>query len=891
MIGNVPLSRNKTILTLCVLFLAVACPASAEELKGHVVRISDGILFVSLGDSTLVRPGDRFQVLNGAESEGSSENGIHRIGIAQIIKGSRWFARAELVDMEPGVTQAQLMHAQAEGLRLVSLTPDLGSESEPPQHSIMPSSVAAFSRGLTAPQVLAHRTSEPPKIDGRLDDAVWESAMIIDDFIQRDPVEGDPASEKTEARLLIDDDRIYIGFRCYDSEPNRIIASRMQRDSELDDDDNVSVIFDTYNDRRGGFYFATNALGAQSDMLLSDEGRTRNAAWDCIWQSKSSRDAEGWSAEMAIDMDQLRYAESEDAIWGLNLGRTIKRKNEEVFLLPPPQDYGFRGQYRTSTLGTLKGLGALRSKPRLQITPFSLGGTNREFNGFDPTEQPSLEAGVDLKYGLTPSLTLDMSYKTDFAQVESDQEQVNLTRFSLFFPELRDFFLEGAGIFDFGETVEFRGGSNSRPPTLVFYSRKIGIQDGHNVPVVFGSKVTGRAGSYEIGALHMMTDAKVFIDKKEKERFLTDTGDLLDEDQAALTDRPIVDTLDVDVIDTLDVKRTNMSVMRVRRDILGRSSIGFIATNRSPGEEDGYNRVVGGDVNLSFFDSALKLKGFLAKSWTPGKVGEDLASNAEVEFRKYNLQLEAKYLDVQGNFNPEVGFVPRDDIRQYDLETRWRPRPRRMGIRQFSFGPQFTYLTNQNNLLQSSNFRFSFFMNLITDDWIGFRVERKFERLDETFDVSDDVDIPIGDYAFTNYSVNLFSSGGRRLGGRMTVGFGEFFNGTRKRFSTGTSTKLSNQFSIETRYEHNRISLPGGKFNTNQLTNRFLFTFTPDFFVRGLMQWNSRGAIVGSNFLLNYRFAPGSDIFLVYNHAWDTDTNYAQLNRSVQLKLSYFWKK
>ena len=303
-------------------------------------------------------------------------------------------------------------------------------------------------------------------------------------------------------------------------------------------------------------------------------------------------------------------------------------------------------------LGTLGGIGALRTKPRFQITPFSLGGTNREFDGLDPTEQPTLEAGVDLKYGLTPSLTLDLSYKTDFAQVEADREQVNLTRFSLFFPELRDFFLEGAGIFDFGETVEFRGSSRSRPPTLVFYSRKIGIQDGHNVPVIFGSKVTGRAGSYEIGALNMMTNAKTFIDQDEKERFLTDTGELLDKDEALLTSAAILDTLDVDVIDTLDVKRTNMSVMRVRRDILGRSSIGFIATNRSPGEDDDYNRVVGGDLNLSFFGSALKLKGFLAKSWTPGKVGEDVAHNAEVEFRKYNLQLEAKYLDVQANFKP-----------------------------------------------------------------------------------------------------------------------------------------------------------------------------------------------------------------------------------------------
>ena len=885
--------RTKLISAFCFLTLSV-CPARGQELQGHVIRVSDGMLFISLKDSARVRPGDRFQIVNGAVAEGSPgiSNGIYRMGIAQIVAGSRRFARAELV-LDPGITHAALMDVR-ESLRVFTLAPDpVSMVPEPASYTVGPApKVELFSRGLSMPRVQASRTSTPPKIDGRLDDAVWQSAMSIDDFLQREPFEGDPATEKTEVRILVDDDRIYLGFRCYDSEPNRIVASRMQRDSQLNDDDNVSVIFDTYNDRRGGFYFRTNPLGAQYDMLLSDEGRTRNEAWDCIWQTRSSRDAEGWSAEMAIDLDQLRYAESEDAIWGLNLGRTIKRKNEEIFLMPPPLDYGFRGQYRTSMLGTLGGIGALRTKPRFQVTPFTLGGTNREFDGLDPTEQPTLEAGVDLKYGLTPSLTLDLSYKTDFAQVEADQEQVNLTRFSLFFPELRDFFLEGAGIFDFGETIEFRGGSNSRPPTLVFYSRKIGIQDGQNIPVVFGGKVTGRAGSYEIGALNVMTEAGTFVDEDTEDRFITLAGDSLDKDEAKLFSEPFADTIDVDVMDTLNVDRTNLSVMRVRRDIFGRSNIGFIGTNRSPGEEDNYNRVVGGDLNLSFFGSALKLKGWFAKSWTPGKLEKDLAHNAEVEFRKYNLQLEAKYLDVQKNFNPEIGFVPRDDIRRYNVETRWRPRFRNLpAIRQFSFGPEYTYLTDQNNLLQSSKLRASFFTNLKSDDWIGFRFERRFERLDDVFDVSDDVDIPIGDYAFTSYSVNLFSNGARAIGGRVSYSFGDFFDGTRNRISAGGDIKLTDQFTIETNYSNNRVSLPGGKFQTNQLTNRFLYTFNPDFFVRGLVQWNSRREVVGSNFLLNYRFAPGSDIFLVYNHAWDTATDFAQLNRSVQLKVAYFWKK
>ncbi len=881
----------KTILTLFLLALFAPHPVMGQELQGQVVRVSNGMLFLALEKDAVVKPGDRFQIFNGNGDRPSTfeseSNGSGRVGTARIITGTRGFARAELTELEPGVSHASLVETGTQ-LWIYTFPPEALASITVSTSPLLPSGLP----GITGPDVMATRTNEPPKIDGRLDDPVWQSATPIEGFLQREPIEGDPSSESTEARILVDDDRIYIGFRCYDSDPSRIVASRMQRDSELNDDDNVSVIFDTYNDRRGGFYFATNALGAQYDMLLSDEGRTRNSAWDCIWQTRSSQDADGWSAEMAIDLDQLRYRESDDAIWGLNLARTIKRKNEETFITPPPLDYGFRGQYRTSTLGTLRGLGELRQKPRFQITPFTLGGTDREFDGLDPTEQPTLEAGVDLKYGLTPSLTLDLSYKTDFAQVEADQEQVNLTRFSLFFPELRDFFLEGAGIFDFGETIEFRGGSNSRPPTLVFYSRKIGIRDGNNIPVIFGSKLTGRAGAYEVGALNVITEAGTYIDEDGEERFLTAEGDLLDEDDAELYSGSFLDTIDVDVIDTLNVQRTNLSVLRIRRDILGRSNIGFIGTNRDPGEDESYNRVAGGDLNLSFFGSALKLKGWFAKSWTPGKSGEDLAHNAEIEFRKYNLQLEAKYLDVQENFNPEIGFVPRDDIRRYNVETRWRPRPTWMpGVRQFSFGPEYTYLTDQNNLLQTSRFRSSFFTNLKSDDWIGFRVERRFERLDEVFDVSDDVDIPIGDYAFTYYSANLFSNGARAIGGRATYQFGEFFDGTRKRISLGGDIKLTNRFSIETSFANNRVSLPGGKFQTNQLTNRFLYTFTPDFFVRGLVQWNSSREVIGSNFLLNYRFAPGSDIFLVYNHAWDTENDMAQLSRSVQLKVSYFWKK
>ncbi|MEE2753093.1 MAG: DUF5916 domain-containing protein, partial [Candidatus Latescibacterota bacterium] len=684
------------------------------------------------------------------------------------------------------------------------------------------------------------RTSTAPRIDGVLDDTVWGSAVPVESFYQRNPVEGAPPTERTVLRILHDDEQIYFAIHCFESEPERIIGTQMQRDAELDSDDNVSITLDTYNDRRGGFYFNTNPLGARADQLLTDEGRSRNEAWDCVWSCRTSRNSEGWTVEIAIPFDQLRYAESVNAVWGINVSRTIRRKREDVYLVPPPQAYGFRGMFRTSKLTQLAGLGELQTKPRLQMTPYTLTGTNREFEGLDPTEQPTFNAGIDAKYGLTPGLTLDLSYKTDFAQVEADQEQVNLTRFSLFFPEKRDFFLEGAGIFDFGERRQTVGGGTIRPPTILFYSRRIGIQDGHNLPVVFGGKLTGRAGAFEIGTLHFMTDAKTFIDEKEEERVLTDTGLLLEENDPLVEMSQIVDTVDVAVLDTLDVARTNVSLVRVRRDVFGRSNIGIIAINRSPGEKTDHNRSLGGDLSFSFFNSSLNLRGFYAKTWTPGVEGEDVAGMAELDLKKGKFEFQTSYLDIQKNFNPEVGFVPRDDIRRFKASGRWSPRPNSPRIRRFSIGPRFTYLMDQNNLLQSRDFEFSSFMNLEIGDWIGMRLRNRFERLSKEFDVHEGIKIPTGEYNFTTIGPTMFSNKGRRISGSLSLEIGQFFDGTRKRFSGRSELKVTNQFTIESRYERNRVSLPAGEFLTNQVTNRFLYSFSPDLFVRALVQWNSK---------------------------------------------------
>ena len=737
------------------------------------------------------------------------------------------------------------------------------------------------------PLVRAHITAAPPQIDGVLDDPAWDQAAPADQFFQREPDEGAPATERTQVRILRDDDQIYIGFRCFDAEPDQIIATIMRRDDDIENDDNVQVILDTYDDRRGGFFFSTNPLGARLDMLLSAEGRTRNESWDCVWQSRARIDSLGWTAEMAIPLDQLRYATGDDVQWGLNLARTIRRKNERTFLVPPPLAYGFSGHLRTSQLATLTGLGRLEERPRVELTPYTQLATTRDFEALDTATQYQFDTGADFKYGVTPALTLDLSWRTDFAQVEADQEQVNLTRFSLFLPEKRDFFLEGAGIFSFGERFQRFDGP---PPTLLFYSRRIGLDEGRALPVLAGGKLTGRSGPFEIGVLNITTDPLQFREEDTEDRYRLTDGTLLAADDPPLETATVTDTVELTFIDTVRIRRTNFSVVRLKRDVLSRSSVGLIATNRNPGSNADHNRSFGLDADFSLLDAALNVRGFAARSFSPERAGRESAGHLEIDYRHGSFESRVAYLDIGEDFNPEIGFVPRDAIRRYSTSFRYRPMVGSRWIRRYSIGPQFTYLTDLDNELQTRDFRFSAFVNLESGDWLGLRFHQRFENLDESFEIHDSIEIPAIEHSFSGYSLNWFSDEGRWLSTDGAVEMGDFWDGERFRFNAEGTVKAGNRLSLSTDYEFNSVRLPAGDFKTNALSNRFLYTFSTDLFLRGLVQWNSKREIVGINALCNWRYRPGSDLFLVYSQVWDTDGG-GQLNRQLQFKLTYFWKK
>ena len=743
------------------------------------------------------------------------------------------------------------------------------------------------------PQVVAARTTRAPVIDGDLVDAVWSRAPVSADFRQREPVEGGPPSEITELRILYDDRHLYFALRCFDADPDRILAARMRRDGDVDEDDHVQIVLDTYDNRRGGYLFRTNPRGAQYDALLTDEGRTLNDAWNAVWACRSRRDSLGWTAEVAIPFDQLRYPDRDDARWGINVGRSIRRRNEMVFLLPPPQSFGFRGGRRTSQLASLTGLGRLQRRPQREVVPYVLPGSGRDFESLDPETDHFLDAGVDVKVGVTRGLTLDLSYNTDFAQVESDREEVNLTRFSLFFPEKRSFFLEGAGIFSFGER---QGRLSDQPPTVLFYSRRIGIEEGHAVPVTYGAKLSGRVGGWEIGALNMMTKPAFFRDEVEEDRYLTDGGAWLDDDdldELSDADRrglSLIDTATVDVIDTVDVERTLYNVLRVKRDVLGRSNIGLLMADKRPGTDGDYNHALGVDATLSFLEGLTNLTGFVAGTWTPAPEVANRAGFLELDHRAGYYQLTSSYLDVGEDFDPEIGFVPRTDIRRLRQRLRYRPLADAPGLRRYSMGGEWVHLLDRDNDLQTRDVQASFYVQTEAGDWLGVEVRERFERLDESFEIDEDIDIPPGDYTFRDVGLRMFLTDSRRAGGSLRLIAGDFFDGTRRRAEVEGTWKASNRLSLTSEYEVNRVRLPAGDFTAQRVSERVLWTLSPELYLRGLVQWNSQRHVLGTNALLSYRYRPGSDLFVVYNHVWDTEGSLHQQSRSLQLKATRYWQ-
>ena len=707
-----------------------------------------------------------------------------------------------------------------------------------------------------APVARAVQVDVPPVVDGRLDDEVWLRAEPLEGFVQRIPRDGAPASERTEVRILFDAEAMYVGVWLWDSAPERIVDGPAIRDSRLDDSDAVLLLFDTYHDGQNGFVFGTNPSGIEYDGQVTNEGRGGgfgagmggrqqggagggfNLNWDGNWDVATSRDQRGWYAEFRIPFSTLRYAGGGDVTWGLNVMRRIRRHNEESYWSPVSRQYSL---HRVSEAGVLTGL-VLPTRRQMTLTPYLLQSAQRDYQsgatGFDyPTE-----VGADAKVQLTQALTLDLTLNTDFAQVEVDDQQVNLTRFSLFFPEKRPFFLENAGYFQVGT-----GGAE------LFFSRQIGIDGGAPVPIRGGGRLSGRAAGMNVGLLHIQTG----ID-----------GALAPE----------------------QARGDDFSVVRVARELPNRSQIGtFFARRAGRGVDGDWNRTYAVDGTLGLRDN-FTLSSFAARSQTPGLDGRDHAFHASGTYTSREVRALLTYREVGQDFNPEVGFVSRRDYRMYSgfLMTYHRPQGERWSwLREIRPHVMYnTFRSLEDGFEQSarvhvdSHFEFSngaLFSPAF--DWVR-------EGLQTPFLIAEGVEVQPGTYDGwtaawrfnTDRSASFFLDGGidagHFLSGKRTGGFGAIS------YRRGAAATLS------FRLDHNRVRLEEGEFDVNLASLRAGYFFTPRIYLQSLVQYADQLDTWSANVRFGWLQAGGAGLFVVLNEARGFNTLEGPLNRSVILKYS-----
>ena len=706
--------------------------------------------------------------------------------------------------------------------------------------------------------VRAVRVTEPLSLDGRLDEEFYATIPPITGFFQLVPDSGEPATEETDAWVFFDDDNVYVTARCWDSAPeSEWVANEMRRNtSQLRQNDTFGVMLDTFYDRRNGYSFYTNPLGARADRYYTDETNS-NADLLPIWDVRPGRFDGGWIVEMAIPFKSLRYRPGASQVWGIQMRRAIRRRNEWVYLSPVPIDAarsGPTGIFRISLAGTLVGLEAPPASKNLEIKPYGISSltTNRRAEPQISNEGDG-DFGLDVKYGITENLTADFTYNTDFAQVEVDERQVNLTRFPLVFPEKREFFQEGRGIFDFGGSVGGPGFPGGDDP-IVFFSRRIGLEGGQAVPIHGGARVTGKVGDYSIGALNIQTDD----------------------------------------LRSVGAESTNFTVLRVKRDIFRRSRIGGLFTGRSISTVgDGSNEAYGADAAFSFYDN-VNFSGYAARTRTQGLESEDLSYQGRFSYDGDVYGLQASHLLVGSNFNPEVGRLRRTDFRQSFALFRYSPRPRSIeAVRQFTLEGSVNYFLNGEGAVETREHQASFTTELENSDRFGVDVARRYELLVQPFEIASDVTVPVGGYGFGDVLLSYTLGGQRRVNGSLSVQRGSFYSGdiTTVGFSRGRIEVLK-QFSLEPSFSVNWVDLAEGSFTNNVVRTRANYSFTPRMFVSGLLQYSSSNDALSTNLRFRWEYQPGSELFVVYTDERDTATrHFTELeNRALVVKMNRLFR-
>ncbi len=691
------------------------------------------------------------------------------------------------------------------------------------------------------------------KLDGRIEEAFWSEIEPATGFRMQEPEEGARATEKTEVRIAYDREYLYIGAILYDSEPSKIRAKQKRRDVRIVSDERFSWIFDTFNDRRNAYFLEVNPNGLKTDALITaGQGFNVNYNWDGIWNAETVIGEYGWSVEIRIPFRTFNFNPSSDT-WGANFMRVIRRKNETVLWT------GFKrsqGIFSTQDTGKLTGLTGMSQGLGLEVVPYGILEQSRTGGPGNLETSTTPDAGFDVNYSITPSLKASLTFNTDFAEAEVDRRRINLTRFPLFFPEQRDFFLEGSNIYEFAPS------SGVYP----FFSRRIGLRGGQPVPITYGARVLGNAGAYNMALLHVRTGK------------------------------------------SNEINAENFTVARVKRNIGSESTVGFIYTQRATRNSDELNpplqdrHTLGADLELStstfLNDKNLQFQAFFIFHNSPfssidtTNIWDRSTRGIRLNFPNQPWSGHVSYREFGNSYNPAVGFAARNSFRRLQPSIGFSPQLTESDLlQQIGWGIRFEHLTDLDFRLLTQDVGFQLFdLTFSTGDEIRFDINRNFERLRQSFDIKRDgsIILPAGKYATWSAGLNLQTASYRDISIESSLEFGEFWSGNRRQYSIGVTLRPIPGLDFSPEYTRTDINLAEGNFTTDLFRFEGNIDFTTDLFLSSSLQFDNLSDVLGLNTRLRWIITPGSDLFLVYNHNWlQQDTRFNTLQRTATSKISY----
>jgi len=665
-----------------------------------------------------------------------------------------------------------------------------------------------------APETAATRTVAPIRVDGVLDEDEWRRAAAVGPLLQREPQQGVTASEATDVRVLYDADHLYVGISCHQADSRSIVSTQLARDADLSVDDYVLVVLDPFLDHRNGFFFQVNPAGARADGQISNNSESLTFDWDGIWEARTRVSAEGWTAEIALPFKTLRFRPGQ-AVWGLNVERQIKRLQEKDRWAAALRDVWISN---LSKAGRLSGLEAAQQGRGLDIRPYVSGG--------EEDSQGRWKAGLDVVKNLAPNLNASLTVNTDFAETEVDARQVNLTRFPLFFPEKRGFFLEGAGVYD-------TAGQNA--DLIPFFTRRVGLLGDQQVPLLGGVKISGRLSNWNVGVLDVETR------KTENATYGT-------------------------------VDRQNLLALRVSRNLLEQSWVGAIATRGDP-TGAGDDTLVGADVRLATSrfrggkNLSLDLYAFRTDGGALAKSGHALGFRLDFPNDSWDVVLRGKHIDEQ--FDAALGFVPRVGIRKLELGVAFQPRPERFGIRQLFFELRPSLITNLDNRIDNwSVFAAPFNCRTESGEHLELNFVPQFERLEAGFEIQPGIVVPPGTYQWTRFGAEINTATKRPWVVDAALSWGGFYDGKLRTLEAGFTLKLNTHLSASLKTEHNEASLPQGEFATRIYSIRADYNFSADLAWSNLVQYDSESRTLGFQGRVRWTIRPGHDLFVVANRGW-----------------------